>query len=168
MCKGCRTYRSQWTQPLTLWVTSGQALQLSEPQFPHLCVPFQPHSALTMGTTPFGTPALPLRFTRAFLQRLFIERLLYAWDQQLLGQPRPVHSAKSDEAGGSRDRPPPNPARPSGSQLWREACCPRAPWWQDGEEGIQRSGCYLQSPWVPERPRWAPLPHRSAGMDRGS
>lgn len=63
-----------WSSPAALW---------------DLCVPFQPHSALTMGTTPFGTPALPPRSARAFLQRLFIERLLYAWDQQRVGQPRP-------------------------------------------------------------------------------
>lgn len=126
-------------------------------------VPFPALLAITLSWTPSLAPP----FTHTFLQRVFIECLLYARDPAAPGTAQAWRIPRTPPPVGHSGAQRGTAGRSSGGRAWG----PGAPWWQDGGRRIARSRCYPQPPRAllpgPVIQRWSSLPHCRVRVSQG-
>lgn len=92
-----------------------------------------------MGITLFWIPSLASQFTHAFLQRVFIECLLYARGPAVPG-PSQAWLCRLQQVLKLEDPRSSNSPGKSGVQFWREVWGLGAPWWQDRGKVVKAPG----------------------------
>lgn len=89
-----------------------------------------------MGITLFWIPSLAPQFTHVFLQRVFIECLLYARGPAVL-RPSQAWLCHLQRVLKLEKPQSPNFRGQSGMQFWREVWGLGAHWWQDGGKVVK-------------------------------